>query len=212
MGLTLGKSLDRQYSVRIPFLNGYYNIGVFFNKRSTFLLFKVDPNFPKKHAMDRSIKISMFKNLESSRFVETFLELHSYRSTNLDISNQFHILKNEYYFDINLFLNETIQLSKVEVHDKELFDTLSLYGFNLTAYSSEFIYIIAERQNIVKKLNKKIVRTTAVQISTAPSLSHLDEFYLERLESNKLKETHIILPSDEKEIIKLSDEDKKLEI
>ncbi|MCK5604566.1 hypothetical protein KAR91_21945 [Candidatus Pacearchaeota archaeon] len=212
MGLILGKSLDRSYNIRIPFLNGYYNIGVYFNKRSTFLLFKIDPDFPRRHEIDRSSKISMFKNLESSRFAETFLTLHNYRSTNLDISNQFQELRSEYHFDVNLFMNETINLSKVGVNGKDLFDTLTIYGLSLTAFSNEFVFMIAERQNIVKKLNKKIVRTTAVQISTTPSLTHLDDFYNERLESERLKEKTTILPSDEKEVIRLSDEDEKLEI
>ena len=67
MGLILGKSLDRSYNIRIPFLNGYYNIGVYFNKRSTFLLFKIDPDFPRRHEIDRSSKISMFKNLNKNQ-------------------------------------------------------------------------------------------------------------------------------------------------
>ena len=39
MGLNLGKQFNRNYNVRIPFLDGFYNIGVYFDKRSTFLLF-----------------------------------------------------------------------------------------------------------------------------------------------------------------------------
>ena len=42
MALKLGKSFDRNYNIRIPFLTGFYDIGIFFNKKSTFLLFSVD--------------------------------------------------------------------------------------------------------------------------------------------------------------------------
>ncbi len=211
VGLTLGKALDRIYSIRIPFLNGYYNIGVFFNKRSTFLLFKVDPDFITQNAFDKSPKISMFKNLESSRFAETFLELHNYRNANLDISNQFQDIRSEYYHDANIIFNETINVSKVDIGDKVLFDTLTLYGMTISAYSNEFIFIIAERQNIAKKISKKIVRTTALQIATTPSLTLLDEFYNERIESNLLKEHQQIIPSDEKEVIRLSELDNSME-
>ena len=74
MSLILGKLFDRNYTMRIPFLDGHYNIGTFFNKRSTSLLFSVEPEFdntPTKHG----IKINMFKNLKSSKFTETFLNL-----------------------------------------------------------------------------------------------------------------------------------------
>ena len=80
MGLQLGKNFDRNYTIRVPFLDGHYNIGAFYNKRSSFLLFRVDPDFINKKVIDHSVKISMFKNLESSTFCETFLKLHSYYS------------------------------------------------------------------------------------------------------------------------------------
>lgn len=209
MGLTLGKTLDRLYSVRIPFLDGYYNIGIFFNKQSTFLLFKVDPDFSKRKNLERTIKISMFKNLESSRFVETFLELHCYRNNNLDIMNQFQEIKSEYFHDVNIISNETINLAKIEVNDRILYDTLTLYSISLTTYSNEFLFLIAERQNIIKKLNKKVVRTTALQIATTPSIAIIDEFYQEKLEHEQIQNKQIIIPSETKAIIKLSEEDKK---
>jgi len=206
MGLALGKQLDRSYNIRVPFLDGFYDIGVFFNKKSSFLLFRVDSDFPVRRDIDRTSKISMFKNLESSRFCETFMNLHSYRKNNLDIINQFQNVKPEYYTDVNFILNETLNLSKIEVDDKTLFDTLTLYGLCLTAYSNEFIFIIAERQNIIRKLNKKIVRTTGVQISTTPALTLLDEFHSESLIAGRMGlDEPIIIPSEEKEVIRLSD-------
>ena len=96
MALTLGKSFDRNYNIRIPFLDGYYNIGIFFNKRSTFLLFKVDPDFSIATNQKHGVKINMFKNLESSKFCETFINLHNYKKSTLDIINQFDNIKSEY--------------------------------------------------------------------------------------------------------------------
>jgi len=103
MSLKLGKSFDRNYNLRLPFLNGYYDIGVFFNKRSTFLLFSVDSSL----GVDgQGVKVNMFKNLESSKFCETFLELHNYRKSSLDILNQFKCIKPEYYHEVSFILNE----------------------------------------------------------------------------------------------------------
>ncbi len=205
MSLTLGKLFDRNYTMRIPFLDGYYNIGTFFNKRSTNLLFSVEPEFdntPTKHG----IKINMFKNLKSSKFTETFLNLHNFRKNTLDIMNQFENIKDDYSYEIGFILNETLKLSKVEINGKYLYDVLNLYGFTMTSYNGEFIFIIAERQNILKKLGKKMVRTTGIQISTSNALGLLNEFHQESKDCGK-EGLHpkIIIPSDEKEIITLDD-------
>lgn len=208
MGLTLGKAFDRSYNIRLPFLDGHYNIGMFFSKRSSFLLFRVDPDFSNKKVIDQAVKISMFKNLESSVFCETFLTLHSYRKSTLDISNQFQEIVSDYHYDVSFLLNETLNLSKVEVDDRVLYDTLTIYGLTLTAFSSEFIFLIAERQNIVKRLNKKIVRTTGCQIATSASINLMNEFHKERLTSGKAG-LERKFPTNE--VIKLSDANQNIE-
>jgi len=177
MALTLGRSFDRNYKMRLSFLDGYYNIGIFFNKRSTFLLFKVDPDFSKVTNQKHGVKINMFKNLESSKFCETFINLHNFKKSTLDIINQFENIKSEYYHEISFLLNETLTLSKTEIGDKILYDTLTIYGFTLNSFMSEFIFILAERQNIDNKLNKKMVRTSGIQIATSSAIDLLNEFH-----------------------------------
>ena len=207
MSLLLGKTFNRNYNIRLPFLDGYYNIGIFFNKRSSFLLFRIDSDFTNS-VVPHGVKINMFKNLESSKFRETFLNLHNFRKSTLDIINQFEGIKSDYYYDINFIFNETLRLSKVEVEDKNLFDVLTVYGFTLTMYNNEFIFIITERQNIIKKLGKKVVRTTGVQISTSRALHVLNEFHVESIVSGKEGLTiKPIIPSEDKEIILLTDVD-----
>lgn len=207
MALKLGKLFDRNYNMQVPFLDGHYNIGAFFNKRSTNLLFSVEPDFedmPSKYG----VKINMFKNLRSSKFVETFLNLHNFKKTTLDIMNQFENVKDEYSHDISFILNETLKLSKVDIDGRELYDTLNLYGFTMTSYNNEFIFIIAERQNILKKLGKKMVRTTAVQIATGNALNLLDEYNIESKESGfQGRQQMPIIPSDEKKVISLDDDE-----
>ncbi len=106
MALKLGKSFNRNYSIQIPILDGYYNIGIYFDKKSTFLLFKVDPDFTTG-SFQHNVKINMFKNLEASKFCETFINLHNYRKTTLDILNQFKKIDDTYTHDISFILNET---------------------------------------------------------------------------------------------------------
>jgi hypothetical protein len=184
MGLELGRTFDRSYNMRIPFTDGFFNLGVFFSKRSPFVLFRIDPDFrTSKH--ESSIKISMFKSLDGSKFCETFVNLHNFRKNTLDILNQFHSIKNQYSDDVNFIFNETLNLAKVESDDKVFYDTLTLYGFTLTSFSNDFVFVIAERQNIIKKLSKKLVRTTGLQIATTPALNLLEEFYNESKISGK---------------------------
>lgn len=201
MSLKLGKSFNRSYNIRIPMVDGFYNIGIFFDKKSTFLLFRVDPDFSDS-TFKHNIKISMFKNLESSKFCETFIKLHNYRKNTLDISNQFERIKDEYTHDVSFVLNETITLSKLQLFDKDVYDTLNIYGFTLNSYIDEFIFIITERHNILKRLNKKIVRTSGLQISTTPALDILNEFHQESC--MELQSGHETRGSTDK-IIKLSD-------
>jgi len=185
MALTLGKSFNRNYNMRLSFLDGYYNIGVYFNKRSTFLLFKIEPDFSKVTNQKHGVKINMFKNLESSKFCETFINLHNYKKNTLDIINQFENIKPEYYHEISFLFNETLTLSKTEIDDKTLFDTLTIYGFTLNSFMNEFIFILAERQNIDNKLNKKMVRTSGMQILTSSAIELLNEFHEDSKTSGK---------------------------
>lgn len=207
MGLKLGKSFDRNYNLRIPFLNSFYDVGIYFNKRSTFLLFSVDSGIRGGNESE-GIKINMFKNLESSKFCETFLELHNFRKNTLDILNQFKCVKPEYYHEVSFVMNETLNLSKIEIdEDKTLFDCLNIYGFTLNSYQNEFIFLITERQNIVKKLNRKIVRTSGIQIGTSQAINMLNDYHEESLVSGKAGYEHMVpLDSSVRKTIKLDEE------
>ena len=186
MPLELGRSFDRSYSIRVPFLDGYYNITTFFHKSSNFLLFRVDPDF-KESKSNHGIKINMFKNLETSKFCETFIDLHNYRGDNLDISNQFNKIKDDYFDNISFTFNESIILAKHKINNKDVYSNVMFYGLTLSAYEKEYLFIIAERQHIILKLQKKIVRTTGVQCSTSSSLDILDQYYKNYHADQKLK-------------------------
>ena len=198
--LTLGHSFNRNYNLRVPFLDGFYNIQIFFNNKSSFLLFGLDSDFTQSKELKHSSKVNMFKNIESSKFCETFINLHNYRSNSLDIVNQFKEIKPDYTSDINFLFNETIMLSKINVDENIFYDTLTLYCFTIIPYVNEFVFLIAERQNIITKLSKKIVRSSGIQLATKPSLDLIEEYFEEAQTSKKLDVTKRY-PTDE--IIKL---------
>jgi hypothetical protein len=206
MPLTLGKSFNRNYRMRVPFLDGHYDIGLFFNKKSTLLLFSIEPVFNTSE-FEHNVKVNMFKNLESSKFCETFLSLHNYRKSTLDISNQFDKIKPEYYSDLSFVFNESLTLSKVEVEDRIFFDMLNIYGFTINSHINEFLFLLTERHNIVKRLGKKVVRTSGLQIATTPALEMLDDYHVESKQIRAGMEPR--MPTNE--IIKLADVDRELE-
>lgn len=205
MSLKLGKSFNRSYSIRLPILDGFYNIGIYFDKKSTFLLFRVDPDFHSS-TFEHNIIINMFKNLESSKFCETFIDLHNYRKNTLDISNQFDKIKDTYTHDISFILNETLTLSKVRLGEKDVYDTLNIYGFTINSYDEEFAFILTERHNILKRLGKKIVRTSGIQIASKPAMVMLDEYHDES--KTRWRSTEGVKGYPDK-IIKLSDAEKE---
>ena len=202
MALSLGKTFVRSYNIRLPFLDGFYNVGIFFDKKSTFLLFNIEPDF-RNSEFKHSVNVNMYKNLTSSKFCETFIKLHNFKKQTLDIINQFDSIKPEYQSDISFLMNETIILSKIEVNDKELFDLLNIFVFTLNSYQNEFVFLLTERHNILKRLGKKVVRTSGIQISTASSLQLLEEYHQDSIYCGK--EGTRIRPASN-EIIKIQNE------
>jgi len=197
VGLTLGKSFNREYKIRLPLMDGFYDISLFYNNKSSFLLFGVDSDFSQSKSKElKSIKVNMFKNIESSKFCETFLNLHSYRSSSLDIVNQFKEIKPEYTLDINFLFNESLVMSKINIESSVFYDTLNLYCFTLSSNMNEFIFLIAERQNIITKLHKKVVRSSAIQIATTSSIDLIDQFYNESINSKMLDVTKKVSSSE----------------
>jgi hypothetical protein len=178
MSLTLGRSFDRSYSLRVPLLNSFFNIGIFFNSRSPFLLFRVDNNSSEGNYESKinSYKINTFKNIQSSLFCETFLDLYSFRNNSLDIINQFNNIKDYFKDDVNLIINENIILSKIIYNNSTFYDQLIIYGFTLTLYDNQYLFILTERQNIISKLKRKVVRTSGLQIASSDALSIISEY------------------------------------
>ena len=205
MGLQLGKSFNRNYVLRVPFLDGFYDIGLFYNTKSSFLLFSVDSDFSqsKNKEIKSNVKINMYKNIESSKFCETFLNLHNYKSQSLDILNQFKEIKNDYTLDVNFLFNESLIISKIVSGNSTFYDSLNLYYFTMSAYMNEFLFLIAERQNIISKLQKKVVRSSAIQIATSSSIDLIDEFYDDSRQSKIADVRKRII--NEEEIIKLEE-------
>lgn len=163
--LTFGNKLNRSYSLFIPFMDDHCEISVFFNKCNSFIGFNLDQaNYTKSR--DNDIKVFTFYDLSKSAFATSFLDLRDYRSKNLDIKQQFNNILPEFKDRIHYETNETVKLSKVATQKGYLESCLYIYVFKFTDLRNDFLYCLVERQHIDVSLDRKIVRTSAIQISS----------------------------------------------
>lgn len=163
--LTLGSKLNRLYAMHLPFMDDFCEIAILFNKSNSFIGFNLDQTNYVRSRNNES-KCFIFNDLSKSAFATSFLDIRDFRSKNLDIKQQFNNILPEFKDKIHYETNETVKLSKITTPKGKLESCLYIYVFRLTDYGNNFIYCLAERQHIDIVLDKKIVRTSAIQLST----------------------------------------------
>ena len=163
--LTLGNKLNRSYSLYLPFMENYCEISILFNKTNSFIGFNLDQTHYVQ-SRNGDIKSFLFPELTRSAFATTFLDLKDLRTKNLDIKQQFYNIKTEFKNRIHYETNETIKLTKVITPKGDFDSTLYIYVFRFTDFGNNFLYTLVERQHIDIVLDKKIVRTAAIQLSS----------------------------------------------
>ena len=163
--LTFGNKLNRSYTLFLPFMNDFCEITILFNKSNSFVGFNLDQrNYVKSR--NGEIKSFIFSDLSKSAFATSFLDIRDFRSKNLDIKQQFNNILPDYKDKIHYETNETIKLSKITTVKGKLESCIYVYVFRFTDLGNDFLYCLTERQHIDVVLDKKIVRTNAMQISS----------------------------------------------
>jgi len=187
MSLTLGKSFNRQYKLRLPFKDFFYDIGVFFNTDINFNLFDVKTVL--KYNSDKEftgVHINMYKNIETSPFCKKCLNL-SLVDNRL---SKFKGIKEEWDNDIYCAFKEKISLNANNY--------LKIYIFKIKSYCSnkdDFLFLLIERKNYLKKYKSdKIVTTlSGLQISTPDPFNYIleQDLYINEdvLTTNQTSET-----------------------
>lgn len=168
MSITFGNKVNRSFSMYVPFNGDNVSFKVFFHKTNTYLGFTTD------HSLSNMVRngeaaTHIYRDLNQSSFASTFLDIRNFSSPNLDIRCQFSNVLEQYREKIQYLSNETIKLAKYSnpKNPKKTFESLLyIYAFGFSDYPDDFLYILAERQHIDLFLNKKLVRTSALQIST----------------------------------------------
>ena len=187
--LTFGPKINRSYVMYLPFMDDHVEVSVMFNKTNTYLGFNTDERTYHKHK-NGDIHSNIFKDLTKSSFAVTFLDVRDFRSRNLDIKQQFHNIMPKFQDKIQYQANETLKLSKVKTNGGEFDSTLYLYVFSLIDYGTEFLYFLAERQHIDVVLDKKVVRTCALQLCSKDKYEDLIET-VEHYNSEHLQTTTV---------------------
>ena len=163
--LTFGNKLNRSYTMYIPFMDDHCEITVFFNKSNSFVGHTIDQNNYNK-SRNGDIKVFTFFDLSKSAFATSFLDLRCYKSKNLDIKDQFNNILPDFKDKIYYETNETCKLSKVATKKGYLESCLYIYVFKFIDLRNDFVYCLVERQHIDVALDRKVVRTSAIQISS----------------------------------------------
>lgn len=160
---TLGTKLNRLYSMYLPFMDSFCEISIIFNKSNSFIGFNLDQkNYMKSR--NNELHSNIYQDLSKSEFATSFLDIRNYKSKNLDIKMQFHNILPQFKDSIHYETNETVKLSKVQTKNGCYESCLYIYGFRYTNFGENFLYCLAERQHIDIVLDKKIVRTSAIQL------------------------------------------------
>jgi len=161
--LVLGTKLNRLYTLYLPFMDSFCEISVIFNKSNSFIGFNLDQ---KNYVRSRNneFRSIIYQDLDKSEFATSFLDIRNFKTRNLDIKMQFHNILPIYRDRVQYETNETIKLSKVQTKRGVYESCLYIYVFRYVDFGNNFLYCLAERQHIDIVLDKKIVRTGAIQL------------------------------------------------
>jgi len=171
--LTFGSKFNRSYGIYVPFRDTHISVTVYFNKTNTYIGFVTD-NKINQMCRDQEVKTQIYKDLTQSSFSNTFLDIQNMKTPNLDIRNQFCNVLPKHRQKIQYLGNETIKLAKVEAANGKTFEScLYIYILGFSDYEGDFLYFLAERQHIDIAINKKLVRTSALQICTLDCLDDM---------------------------------------
>jgi len=167
MSLTLGKSFNRQYKLRLPFRDYFYDISVFYHTDINFNLFDINPIMKYNSNKDlKAVNINMFKNIESSDFCINCLDL---KTINNRLS-KYENIKDEWKNDITCVGKERVNISSDNY--------LKVITFRIKSYNNikdDFIFLLVERKNYLKKYKDDRITTTlsGIQIATNSPIDYI---------------------------------------
>lgn len=170
----LNDKCDRAYTLKFSFQNRLGDMTVYYNTNNLFTAFNLD-QYTYEKTCKRGFSNTIFFNLDRSLFAKTFLDLKNFKTNSCEIKNQYYGILPQHRSIIQCELQEKIVISSHKVlwdkYPQE--NNLIINMLRLSLYDQDFVYLIAQRQIIDKVLDKKLIRTSAIQIETENTRKYL---------------------------------------
>ena len=171
----LNDKFNREYTLKLNFLNRDCELSVFFNKNNLYTAFSLDQATYEKNKKKSNSSIIFF-DLNKSLFAKTFLDLKNFNTNNIDIKNQYSSIYSQHRDIVSREFYENIVLdtTKVSWHNQLQDNSIKLNIFRLSLYESDFLFLLCERQLIDPVLGKKIIRTSGYQLSNDNAIKYIN--------------------------------------
>ena len=171
----LNDKFNREYTLKLNFLNRDCELSVFFNKNNLYTAFSLDQATYEKNKKKSNSSIIFF-DLNKSLFAKTFLDLKNFNTNNIDIKNQYSSIYSQHRDIVGREFYENIVLdtTKVSWHNQLQDNSIKLNIFRLSLYESDFLFLLCERQLIDPVLGKKIIRTSGYQLSNDNAIKYIN--------------------------------------
>lgn len=171
----LNDKFNREYTLKLKFLNRDCELSVFFNKNNLYTAFSLDQATYEKNKKKSNSSIIFF-DLNKSLFAKTFLDLKNFSTNNIDIKNQYSSIYSQHRDIVSREFYENIVLdtTKVSWHNQLQDNSIKLNIFRLSLYESDFLFLLCERQLIDPVLGKKIIRTSGYQLSNDNAIKYIN--------------------------------------
>lgn len=171
----LNDKYNREYTLKLNFLNRDCELSVFFNKNNLYTAFSLDQATYEKNKKKSNSSIIFF-DLNKSLFAKTFLDLKNFNTNNIDIKNQYNSIFSQHRDIVSREFYEYIVLdtTKVSWHNQLQDNSIKLNIFRLSLYEPDFLFLLCERQLIDPVLGKKIIRTSGYQLSNDNAIKYIN--------------------------------------
>lgn len=179
VSLELQPSLNRSLTYTVFPLGKPFYFSVVYHKQTPALQFQLDSN--NSVIKDKSVMIKMFRNLETSDFANTFLDLYSELNDDNDYRCKFKGLKENNGQYLIEFMREKYDFH-VSEGPKSVNNYLMILGYKIHGIEDDlnFFFVQRKSRNNITRVNT--IRTAGLQIYTQKGLDVLDSYKIVKSE------------------------------
>jgi hypothetical protein len=174
INLKMQPTLDRGIIVATWPLKTKTYFTILFNKVTTAIQFKTDPNFSL--IKENKIKNLMFRNLENCPFCKTFLILDDKCSERSDVRGKFAGVNRLFEKNLIQFHSEKLDLNSSHNNSKPTNNYLLTLGWRIHGMEDDLLFYFVQRKcyNTVTRTN--VIRSAALQFSTERGIDCINKY------------------------------------